>query len=174
MANINLEALIRNVPDFPIPGVQFKDITTLLHNGPAFRAVIDQIVARFRHERIDIVAGVESRGFIFSAPVAYELGVGLVPIRKPGKLPAETIEVAYSLEYGTNVLQMHADAFQPGARVLLVDDLLATGGTVVAAIDLVQHVGGEVVGLAFVIELLFLNGRAQLGDYPIFSLVQYE
>ncbi len=173
MANVNLEEFIRNVPDFPIPGVQFKDITTLLRHGPAFRSVIDQFVERYRDQRVDIVAGVESRGFIFSAPVAYELGAGLVPIRKPGKLPAATVEVAYSLEYGTNVLQMHADAFPSGSRVLIVDDLLATGGTVAAAVDLVRHVGGEVVGLAFVIELTFLNGRAQLGDYPIFSLVQY-
>ena len=173
MDNQSLEELIRNVPDFPIPGVQFKDITTLLRNGPAFRSVVDQIVERFRDERIDIVAGVESRGFIFSAPVAYELGAGLVPIRKPGKLPAETIEVAYSLEYGTNVLQIHADAFPAGSRVLLVDDLLATGGTVAASVDLVKHLGGEIVGLAFVIELTFLDGRANLGEYPIFSLVQY-
>lgn len=173
MANKNLEELIRNVPDFPIPGVQFKDITTLLRNGPAFRSVVDQIVERFRDERVDIVAGVESRGFIFSAPVAYELGAGLVPIRKPGKLPAETIEVAYSLEYGTNVLQIHADAFPAGSRVLLVDDLLATGGTVAASVDLVKHLGGEIVGLAFVIELTFLDGRANLGEYPILSLVQY-
>lgn len=173
MANENLEELIRNVPDFPIPGVQFKDITTLLRHGPAFRSVVDQIVERFRDEQVDIVAGVESRGFIFSAPVAYQLGAGLVPIRKPGKLPAETIEVAYSLEYGTNVLQVHADAFPAGSRVLLVDDLLATGGTVAASIDLVEHLGGEIVGLAFVIELTFLGGRANLGEYPILSLVQY-
>ncbi|HEX6289250.1 MAG TPA: adenine phosphoribosyltransferase [Herpetosiphonaceae bacterium] len=173
MANVKLEELIRNVPDFPIPGVQFKDITTLLREGAAFQTVIEQIVERFQNERVDIVAGVESRGFIFSAPVAYKLGAGLVPIRKPGKLPAQTVEVAYSLEYGTNVLQMHADAFEPGARVLIVDDLLATGGTVAAAVELVRHLGGEIVGLAFVIELLFLEGRRQLGDYPIHSLVQY-
>jgi adenine phosphoribosyltransferase len=174
MANTNLEGLIRNVPDFPIPGVQFKDITTLLRNGPAFRSVVDQFVERFRDQRVDVVAGVESRGFIFSAPVAYQLGAGLVPIRKPGKLPAATIEVAYSLEYGTNVLQLHADAFPPGSRVLLVDDLLATGGTVAASIELIKQLGGEIVGLAFVIELSFLNGRAQLGEYPVFSLIRYD
>jgi adenine phosphoribosyltransferase len=173
MANVQLEEFIRNVPDFPIPGVQFKDITTLLRHGPAFRSVIERFVEQYRDQRVDVVAGIESRGFIFSAPVAYELGAGLVPIRKPGKLPAATVEVAYSLEYGTNVLQMHADAFERGARVLIVDDLLATGGTVAAAVDLVRHLGGEVVGLAFVIELTFLNGREQLGDYPIFSLVRY-
>lgn len=173
MAQTQFEALIRNVTDFPIPGVQFKDITTLLRDGPAFKQVIDAIAERFRDERVDIVAGIESRGFIFSAPVAYQLGAGLVPIRKPGKLPAETIEVAYALEYGTNTLQMHADAFPAGSRVLLVDDLLATGGTIAAAAELVTQVGGEIVGLAFVIELLFLNGREQLGTHPVFSLVQY-
>lgn len=173
MAQYNFEALIRNVPDFPLPGVQFKDITTLLRDGAGFKAVIDGLVEQYRDQQIDIVAGVESRGFIFSAPVAYQLGAGLVPVRKPGKLPAETIEVAYSLEYGTNTLQVHADAFEPGARVLLIDDLLATGGTIAAAAQLVRQLGGEVVGLGFVIELLFLNGRDQLGDYPIFSLVQY-
>lgn len=166
-------ALIRNVPDFPQPGVQFKDITTLLQDGAAFRAVIDQLVTHYGEQQIDVVAGVESRGFIFSAPVAYRLGAGLVPIRKPGKLPAPTVEVSYTLEYGSNTLQMHTDAIPPGARVLLVDDLLATGGTIVAAIDLVQRVGGQIVGLAFVIELTFLEGRRLLGDYPIFSLVQY-
>lgn len=173
MAQYNFEALIRNVPDFPLPGVQFKDITTLLRDGAGFKAVIDGLVEQYRDQRVDIVAGVESRGFIFSAPVAYQLGAGLVPIRKPGKLPSTTIEVGYTLEYGTNTLQMHADAFEPGARVLLIDDLLATGGTIAAAAQLVRQLGGEVVGLGFVIELLFLNGRAQLGDYPIFSLVQY-
>jgi adenine phosphoribosyltransferase len=173
MTQPNLESLIRNVPDFPIPGVQFKDITTLLRDGPAFRAVIDQLVTQYRDQPIDVVAGVESRGFIFSAPVAYELGAGLVPIRKPGKLPADTVQIEYALEYGTNTLQMHADAFTPGARVLLVDDLLATGGTIGAATKLVEQVGGVVAGLAFVIELEFLHGRALLGQYPIFSLIKY-
>jgi adenine phosphoribosyltransferase len=173
MAQYNFEALIRNVPDFPLPGVQFKDITTLLRDGAAFKAVIDGFVDHYRDQQIDIVAGVESRGFIFSAPVAYQLGAGLVPIRKPGKLPAETIEVAYELEYGTNTLQVHADAFSSGAHVLLIDDLLATGGTIAAAAKLVRQLGGQIVGLGFVIELRFLDGRAQLGDDPVFSLVQY-
>jgi len=173
MTEFDFDALIRNVPDFPIPGIQFKDITTLLRDGPALRAVIDQLAAPYHDQAIDVVAGVESRGFIFSAPVAYQLGAGLVPIRKPGKLPAATVEVAYTLEYGTNVLQMHADAFQPGSRVLIVDDLLATGGTVGAAVQLVQKLGGQIAGLAFVIELSFLDGRAQLGDYPIHSLLRY-
>jgi adenine phosphoribosyltransferase len=173
MTQPDFKALIRNIPDFPLPGVQFKDITTLLADSKAFHAVIEEIATRFSNERVDYVAGVESRGFIFSAPVAYRLGAGLVPIRKPGKLPAETIEVAYTLEYGTNILQMHADAFPRGARVLLVDDLLATGGTIAAAAKLVEQLGGEVVSLAFVIELTFLSGRELLGEYPIVSLVQY-
>lgn len=173
MTQADYARFIRNVPDFPIPGVQFKDITPLLANGPAFRAVIDAFTERYSDAHVDIVAGVESRGFIFSAPLAYRLGVGLAPIRKPGKLPAETVEVEYSLEYGTNMLQMHRDAFQPGARVLLIDDLLATGGTIAAAAELVERIGGVVVELAFAIELQFLAGRSRLGNYPIFSLLQY-
>ena len=165
--------LIRNIPDFPIPGVQFKDITPLLADGPAFRAVIDELAARYADQRIDIVAGVEARGYIFAAPLAYRLGAGLVPIRKPGKLPAETVEIEYSLEYGTNRLQMHRDAFKPGVRVLLVDDLLATGGTIAAAAQLVESLGGHVVELAFVIELTFLQGRDRTGAYPVFSLIQF-
>ncbi len=169
----DFEALIRNVPDFPLPGIQFKDITTLLRDGPAFREVVDRMAEPWRDTSIDIVAGIESRGFIFAAPVAYLLGTGLVPIRKPGKLPAETIEVSYALEYGTNTLQMHNDAFAPGARVLLVDDLLATGGTIAAAARLVEQLGGIVVGFAFAIELGFLNGRSVLGEYRVSSLVTY-
>ncbi|WP_026369596.1 adenine phosphoribosyltransferase [Kallotenue papyrolyticum] len=169
----DLKALIRNVPDFPIPGVQFKDITTLLRDGAAFQEVIDRLVSHYQDQRVDVVVGVESRGFIFSAPVAYRLGAGLVPIRKPGKLPAATVEVEYDLEYGANTLQIHADAFSPGARVLIVDDLLATGGTIGAAAELVKRLGGEIVGLAFVIELTFLNGRERLRDYPIVSLIQF-
>lgn len=165
--------LIRNIPDFPIPGVQFKDITPLLGNPVAFQAVIDDIAARYADVQIDYVAGIEARGYIFSAPIAYRLGAGLIPIRKPGKLPAETIEVEYSLEYGTNILQMHRDAFPAGASVLLVDDLLATGGTLAAAAQLVEQLGGKIVELAFVIELLFLEGRKRLDQYPIFSLIQY-
>ncbi|HZG68313.1 MAG TPA: adenine phosphoribosyltransferase [Herpetosiphonaceae bacterium] len=169
----HFSSLIRNIPDFPLPGVQFKDITPLLQDAAAFRQVIDELAGRYEGQRVDLVAGVESRGFIFSAPVAYRLGAGLIPIRKPGKLPAETIEVAYSLEYGTNTLQVHRDALQPGTRVLLVDDLLATGGTIRAAAQLMEQLGGEVVELAFVIELAFLHGRDNLAQYPIFSLVQY-
>ena len=165
--------LIRNIPDFPIPGVQFKDITPLLADAAAFRTVIDQFAERYAAANVDIVVGIEARGYIFAAPLAYRLGAGLVPVRKPGKLPAETIHVEYSLEYGTNTLEMHRDAFSRGARVLLVDDLLATGGTIRAAADLVEQLGGKVVEFAFVIELTFLSGRERLANYPVFSLVQY-
>ena len=165
--------LIRNIPDFPIPGVQFKDITPLLADADAFRTVIDQFAERYAAANVDIVVGIEARGYIFAAPLAYRLGAGLVPVRKPGKLPAETIQVEYSLEYGTNTLEMHRDAFSHGARVLLMDDLLATGGTIRAAADLVEQLGGKVVELAFVIELTFLSGRERLANYPVFSLVQY-
>jgi adenine phosphoribosyltransferase len=165
--------LIRNVPDFPIPGIQFKDITTLLRDGPAFKRVIDALVERYQGRQIDAIVGIESRGFIFSAPLAYSLGVGLVPIRKAGKLPAETYQIEYSLEYGTNKMEMHRDAIQPGANVVIMDDLLATGGTVRAACQLIEQAGGQVEELAFVIELSFLQGRDTLGGYNIFSLVSY-
>ena len=173
MTNIDLAALVRNVPDFPLPGIQFKDITTLVGNGPAFAQVIAAMADRYRGGGIDAVVGVESRGFIFSAPIALELGVGLVPIRKPGKLPAETYQVEYELEYGSNKLEIHRDAFAPGARVLVVDDLLATGGTIGAACKLIAQAGANVVELAFVIELAFLGGRAKLAPHPIFSLITY-
>ncbi len=165
--------LIRNIPDFPIPGIQFKDITPLLADPSAFAAVVDDLATPYTSEQIDIVAGVEARGYIFSAPLAIKLGAGLVPIRKPGKLPATVVEVEYSLEYGTNRLQIHQDAIQPGARVLLVDDLLATGGTMAAAVQLIEQLGGVVVGLAFVIELSFLEGRNLLGTHPVRSLIRY-
>jgi adenine phosphoribosyltransferase len=173
MSNKDLSDLVRTIPDFPLPGIQFKDITTLLGNGPAFKQVIKSFADRYRDRGIEAVAGVESRGFIFSAPLAYELGAGLVPIRKPGKLPAETYQMEYELEYGTNKLEIHRDAFKPGARVLLIDDLLATGGTIAAASHLIEQVGGVVAELAFLIELNFLHGRDRLKKYPIFSLIQY-
>ena len=173
MTNIDLAALVRNVPDFPLPGIQFKDITTLVGSGPAFAQVIAAMADRYRGGGIDAVVGVESRGFIFSAPIALELGVGLVPIRKPGKLPAETYQVEYELEYGSNKLEIHRDAFAPGARVLVVDDLLATGVTIGAACKLIAQAGANVVELAFVIELAFLGGRAKLAPHPIFSLLTY-
>lgn len=173
MAASNLTDLIRNVPDFPIPGIQFKDITTLLRDGPAFRQVIDLLAERYQGRPIDAVVGIESRGFIFSAPLAYRLGVGLVPIRKPGKLPSDTYQIEYDLEYGSNKLEIHQDAFAPGARVVIVDDLLATGGTIGAACQLVERAGAVVDEVAFVIELAFLHGRDKLQQYSIYSLVQY-
>jgi adenine phosphoribosyltransferase len=173
MSNQDLSSLVRNIPDFPLPGIQFKDISTLLGNGPAFKQVIQTLAQRYRDRTVDAVAGVESRGFILSAPLAYELGVGLIPIRKPGKLPAETYQIEYDLEYGTNKLEIHRDAFKPGARVLLIDDLLATGGTIAAASKLIEQVGGVVEELAFLIELNFLNGRDRLKQYSIYSMIQY-
>jgi adenine phosphoribosyltransferase len=170
---IDLPSLIRNVPDFPQPGIQFKDITTLLSNGPAFRQVIQTLVARYADRKLDAIIGIESRGFILGAPLAYELQIGFVPVRKPGKLPAETYQVEYELEYGTNKLEIHRDALKAGARVLIIDDLLATGGTVLAASKLVEQVGGKVEELAFLVELSFLNGRERLVQYPIFSMIQY-
>ncbi len=173
MSTPDLSSLIRNIPDFPQPGIQFKDITTLIGNGPAFQQVINSMVERYQNAGIDAVAGVESRGFIFSAPIALQLGVGLVPIRKPGKLPAETYQIEYELEYGTSKLEIHRDALSPGMRVLLIDDLLATGGTIRAATQLVERAGGNVTELAFVIELTFLGGREKLAPYPVFSLIQF-
>ena len=170
---IDYGALIRDVPDFPKPGVLFKDITTLIKNGPAFRRVIDGLTAPFAESKIDRVVGMESRGFIFGGPVAYLLGAGFVPVRKEGKLPLDTHEVAYDLEYGSNVLQVHRGAFTAGERVLVVDDVLATGGTAAATAQLVESVGGTVVGMAFVIELTFLSGREQLRPYELLSLVRY-
>lgn len=173
MSMHELADLVRNVPDFPLPGIAFKDITTLISNGPAFNKVITALSDRYRDRGITAVAGVESRGFIFSAPIALQLGVGLVPIRKPGKLPADTYQIEYSLEYGTNKLEIHRDAFEPGAQVLVVDDLLATGGTIAAANKLIEQAGGTVVEMAFVIELTFLKGREKLTPYSIYSLIQY-
>jgi adenine phosphoribosyltransferase len=169
----NLADLIRNIPDFPIPGVQFKDITTLLRDGPAFRQVVDAFAARYAGRAIDAIVGIESRGFILSAPLAYRLGTGLVPVRKQGKLPAATHQVEYELEYGSNKLEIHRDAMPAGARVVVVDDLLATGGTVAAACQLVELAGGKVEEVAFLIELEFLHGREKLERYPVFSLIRY-
>ncbi|HET9220990.1 MAG TPA: adenine phosphoribosyltransferase [Roseiflexaceae bacterium] len=173
MTQTNLADLIRNIPDFPIPGVQFKDITTLLRNGPAFRQVVDTFAARYAARAIDAIVGIESRGFILSAPLAYRLGVGLVPVRKHGKLPAATYQVEYDLEYGSNKLEIHRDAMLAGSRVVVVDDLLATGGTVAATCELVELAGGKVEEVAFLIELEFLHGREKLEQYPVFSLIRY-
>ena len=169
----NLADLIRNIPDFPIPVIQFKDITPLLQNGAAFKEVIDTLAARYEGRALDAIVGIESRGFIFSAPLAYRLGIGLVPIRKPGKLPWETFAVEYDLEYGTNKLEMHRDALVPGARVVVIDDVLATGGTVAAACQMVEMAGAVVEEVAFLIELTFLRGRERLAKYPFFSMIQY-
>lgn len=168
-----LEQYIRNIPDFPIPGIQFKDITPLLAHGPAFRAVIDAFTQRYAHQQVDAIVGIESRGFIFSAPVAINLGLGLVPIRKPGKLPDQTLGVEYALEYGSNRLEIHCDAVKPGARVVLIDDLLATGGTIGAACSLLEQLGAEIVETAFVIELGFLDGRTRLANRSVYSLLTY-
>ena len=170
---MKLEDKIRDVPDFPIKGVLFKDITTLLKDPDAYHLAIDSMVDRFRDQNIDIVVGMESRGFVLAAPMAYLLGAGLVPVRKLGKLPAETVRAEYSLEYGTNTLEMHKDAIQPGQRVLVVDDLLATGGTTQATVKLVEQVGGKVVAIAFLIELTFLRGREKLKGYDIFAEIKY-
>jgi adenine phosphoribosyltransferase len=164
---------IRDIPDFPKPGVVFKDITPLLADRAAFRTTVEQFVARYRG-RVDVVLGIESRGFIIGAAVAYGLGTGLALVRKPGKLPAQTYAARYELEYGSDTLEIHHDAFAGHHRVLVLDDLLATGGTAAAAIELVRRCGGEVVACAFVIELLFLAGRRRLGGHEVFSLLQYE
>ena len=169
----DLRERIREIPDFPKPGILFYDITTLLKDPKAFRRSIELLTEPYQDKQIDIVVGMESRGFIFSAPMAYQLGAGFVPVRKLGKLPAETVSVEYALEYGTNTLEVHKDALMPGQRVLIVDDLLATGGTVLGTIDLVQQLKGEVAGLAFLVELLFLKGRERLGGHDVYSVVQY-
>ncbi|HEV7199802.1 MAG TPA: adenine phosphoribosyltransferase [Candidatus Limnocylindria bacterium] len=169
----DLRKLIREVPDFPKPGILFYDITTLLKDPSAFRQVIDQMVEQVRGTEIDVVVGMESRGFIFSAPIAYQLNAGFVPVRKLGKLPAETIEVEYALEYGTATLEIHRDAIQEGQRVLIVDDLLATGGTVKGTIELIHRLGGQVAGLSFMVELSALHGREQLSEFTINALLTY-
>jgi adenine phosphoribosyltransferase len=171
--SLELASKIRDVPDFPKPGIQFKDITTLLKDGAAFRAAIDGLLERIGPRQVDVVVGMESRGFIFAAPIAYQLGVGFVPVRKLGKLPADVVSVEYELEYGSATLEMHRDAIQPGAHVLIVDDLLATGGTVSGTIELVKQLQGKVVALAFLIELSFLKGRDRLHGYDIITLIRY-
>ena len=168
-----IKKTIRDVPDFPKKGILFKDITTVLQQGDLLTEVIDTMVAHYKNKGITKVIGIESRGFIFSAPLAYKLGAGLVPIRKKGKLPSKTITATYQLEYGTDTLEMHADAVAKGEKVIIVDDLLATGGTMGAAVQLTQQLGGVVAGLGFLIELKFLNGRQKLGSYDIYSLIQF-
>jgi adenine phosphoribosyltransferase len=169
-----LAELIRDIPDFPKPGILFKDITTLLKDGPAFRQTIDELEARCRAYSATKIIGIESRGFIFAAPLAERLGAGFVPVRKLGRLPAQTVRAEYALEYGTNTVEMHRDAIAAGERVLIVDDLLATGGTCRASIELVESLGGVVAGCVFLAELTFLNGRQALAGYDIQTLIQYD
>jgi adenine phosphoribosyltransferase len=169
-----LRAKIRDIKDFPTEGILFKDITTLLKDGPAWRFAVDSLASHYQDERVDIVVGVESRGFIFGGAIAHQLNAGFVPVRKLGKLPGKTIEVEYELEYGRDALAMHEDAIAPGQRVLAVDDLLATGGTMGATLRLVEQLGGRVVGVAFMIELSFLKGRDKLKSYPLHSLIAYD
>jgi adenine phosphoribosyltransferase len=173
MSADSLRAKIREIPDFPKPGILFYDITTLLKDGKAFREAIDLMLEPYKGEKIDLVVGMESRGFIFSAPMAYQLEAGLVPVRKLGKLPAETITVEYALEYGSNTLEIHRDAITAGQKVLVVDDLLATGGTVKGTIELVERLKGDVVGLGFLVELEFLKGRDRLDGRRVTSVIKY-
>ncbi|MFC2024969.1 adenine phosphoribosyltransferase [Chloroflexota bacterium] len=169
----DLKTLIRDIPDFPTKGIIFRDITPLLKEGRAFKEAIDEISNQYLSKRIDIVVSAEARGFIMGSAIAYRLQAGIVPVRKKGKLPWTCHECTYELEYGTDTFEIHQDAIKPGDRVLIVDDLLATGGTVGAVIDLVERMKGQIVAIAFLIELTFLKGRKQLKDYPVFSLIEY-
>ncbi|APW62397.1 adenine phosphoribosyltransferase [Paludisphaera borealis] len=172
-ASIDVRDWIRDIPDFPKPGVLFKDITPLLSNPDAFRTSIDQLEEQFRDRGVDVIAAAEARGFIFGAPLAVRMNAGFVPIRKPGKLPYATIAQEYALEYGNDRLEIHSDALAPGRRVLLIDDVLATGGTMRACCDLVNSTGAELIACAFIIELSFLGGRAKLEPSEVFSLITY-
>jgi len=171
---MDLKKYIRDIPGFPKEGIVFKDITPLLKDAKAFKAAVEMIAGEYRDKKIDIVLSVDARGFIFGAAVAYHLGVGMVPVRKKGKLPFKTHSATYDLEYGKDTLQIHQDAFKKGDRVLIVDDLLATGGTTSAVIELVKKLGGEIAGIAFLIELTALNGREKLKGYPVLSLIKDE
>lgn len=171
---MDLETLIRNVPDFPVPGVLFRDITPLLQVPAAFNEVLDGLQAYAEPKQVDAIAGIESRGFILAAPLASRLALPFVPVRKPGKLPAARMSIEYALEYGQGQLDMHADALRPGQRVLLIDDLIATGGTAEASAKLVEMLGAEVAGFAFLIELAALGGRSRLPGYEVFSLLRYD
>ena len=170
----NLKSLVREIPDFPKPGILFYDITTLLKDAGGLRATIDALSSNYKGLDVDLVLGIEARGFIFAPALACALGAGFVPVRKPGKLPAACASISYELEYGHDSLEIHKDAIQPGTRVLIVDDLLATGGTARATAQLVERMGGKVSGIGTVIELTFLNGRARLEGYDVFSLLKYD
>ena len=168
---MDLLTFIRDIPDFPKPGIIFKDITPLLNNPEAFKASIDQLASRYAGTRIDKIVGIEARGFIFAGALAYRLGTGMVPVRKKGKLPYKTLSETYELEYGTDTMEMHEDAIKPGDHVLVLDDLIATGGTLAATCRLVEKLGGSIVEVAILIELSFLNGRAKVKEYPYFTLL---
>jgi len=170
---MDFKQYIRVIPDFPQPGIRFKDITTLLKDGPAYHAAIEDLAVFAREVEAEVIAGPEARGFVVGAPLSYEMKIGFVPIRKSGKLPYESIKADYNLEYGKDALAVHVDAIQPGQRVLIADDLLATGGTIESTIQLIEQLGGKVVGAAFLIELSYLDGRKKLGDIPVKSLIQY-
>lgn len=170
---LDFDKYIRVIDDFPKPGISFKDITTLLKDGEAYRAAVDAIVERVRESQPDLIVGPEARGFLLGAPVAYALGIGFVPVRKPGKLPGKTVSETYELEYGSDTLEVHADAIQPGQRIVIVDDLLATGGTTSATARLIEKTGAQVAGMSFLIELGFLEGRKRLEGYEVFSLIKY-
>jgi adenine phosphoribosyltransferase len=170
---MDLAKMIRDVPDFPKEGILFKDITTLIKDPRPFKEVIDTLADHYAGQKIDLVVAVEARGYILGAPIAYKLGAGFVPVRKQGKLPADTVREEYELEYGTDSVEMHRDAIQPGQKVLIVDDLIATGGSAAATARLVERLGGEVVSIAFLIELTFLKGVERLKDYDVFTLIQF-
>lgn len=170
----DLKKLIREVPDYPKPGILFYDLTTLLKDKQGFHTLIDRLCDHYKSHHIDVVAGIEARGFIFAPALAYRLKAGFVPVRKPKKLPAKTASISYELEYGTDTLEIHEDAIKPGQKVIVCDDLLATGGTAAATMKLVQKLGGNVDGAAFAVELTFLNGRAKLPGLDVFSLIQYD
>lgn len=169
----DLKKIIRDVPDFPKKGIIFKDITTLLQRGPIFKQAIDSIINHYKNKKIDKIVAIESRGFIIGGPLAYKLKAGIIPVRKKGKLPWKTVNETYALEYGTDTLEAHKDAIKPGEKILIVDDLLATGGTAKATVNLVKKLKGEIVGVAFLIELTFLDGIKQLKDQDVFSLIKY-
>jgi len=170
----DLKSYIRDIPNFPKQGIIFKDITTLLKNGKSFKETVDRFARELKDKKIDIILGIEARGFIFGSALAYKLGIGIAPIRKKGKLPHKTHSVTYDLEYGKDTIEIHQDAFEKGARVLIIDDLLATGGTCRAVIDLVEKMGGKIEAIAFLIELTALKGREKLKGYPVISLIKDE
>jgi len=171
---VDIKEKIRIIEDFPKKGISFKDITTLIKDKEAFKYTIDEMVRKLEDKKIDLIVGPEARGFIVGAPIAYKLGIGFVPIRKPGKLPADTLKFEYELEYGKDALEIHKDAILPGQRVAIVDDLLATGGTILSAAKLVEQLGGTVVSINFIIELTELKGREKLSQYPVSSIIQYD